>query len=242
MSKRRLRMQQKAAAAASQHDNVYAMSPMIDVKLKQFRPRNEYQKDFYESIESNSVSIGLGAAGTGKTFVAIAGAFDLQRRGEIDKIVFSRPIVEVGEKIGAIPGDLNDKMDPWMYPLYDAILEFIDGKTLKREIANKRIEVLPLGYIRGRSIKRAALILDEAQNADVKSLTAFLTRIDIGSRVILTGDPDQTDLDRKSGLRSVAQVLKNMNDVGITEFPRSAIVRHPIIAPVLDRLDGLQVG
>ena len=183
-------------------------------------PRTDGQKELVKSFLKNDIIISVGPAGTGKTFLAVAYALALLERHEIEKIIFCRPAVEAGESLGFLPGDLKDKIDPYLAPLYDALHELLPKNKIQNFLDRGIIEIIPLAYMRGRTINRSAMILDEAQNASSIQMKMFLTRLGIESRAIITGDESQIDLPSKSssGLIDVLKILKNINDIGIVKL------------------------
>jgi phosphate starvation-inducible PhoH-like protein len=199
-------------------------------------PRTDGQKELVKSFLKNDIIISVGPAGTGKTFLAVAYALALLERHEIEKIIFCRPAVEAGESLGFLPGDLKDKIDPYLAPLYDALHELLPKNKIKNFLDRGIIEIIPLAYMRGRTINRSAMILDEAQNASSIQMKMFLTRLGIESRAIITGDESQIDLPSKSssGLIDVLKILKNINDIGIVKLNEHDIARHHLVKDIID--------
>ena len=197
------------------------------------------QKNLLKSFFENEIVISVGPAGTGKTFLAVAYAISLLEKHEIDKIVLCRPAVEAGENLGFLPGDLRDKIDPYLAPLYDALNDLLPKNKVQTLINNKIIEIIPLAYMRGRTINRAAMILDEAQNTTVEQMKMFLTRIGYGSKVVVTGDPSQADLpnDIRSGLAHAIELLSSVEEIGVTNFDSKDIVRHPLVQKIVEAYD-----
>ena len=199
-------------------------------------PRTDGQKELVKSFLKNDIIISVGPAGTGKTFLAVAYALALLERHEIEKIIFCRPAVEAGERLGFLPGDLKDKIDPYLAPLYDALHELLPKNKIQNFLDRGIIEIIPLAYMRGRTINRSAMILDEAQNASSIQMKMFLTRLGIESRAIITGDESQIDLPSKSssGLIDVLKILKNINDIGIVKLNEHDIARHHLVKDIID--------
>tara|TARA_Y100000996_G_scaffold160616_1_gene124244 strand:+ start:423 stop:1379 length:957 start_codon:yes stop_codon:yes gene_type:complete len=199
-------------------------------------PRTDGQKELVKSFLKNDIIISVGPAGTGKTFLAVAYALALLERHEIEKIIFCRPAVEAGESLGFLPGDLKDKIDPYLAPLYDALHELLPKNKIQNFLDRGIIEIIPLAYMRGRTINRSAMILDEAQNASSIQMKMFLTRLGIESRAIITGDESQIDLPSKSssGLIDVLKILKNINDIGIVKLNEHDIARHHLVKDIID--------
>jgi phosphate starvation-inducible PhoH-like protein len=202
---------------------------------KDVRPKTAGQRAFVEAIERNTLTFGIGPAGTGKTFLAVVMAVRALRNREIARIVLSRPAVEAGEKLGFLPGDLKEKVDPYLRPLYDALYELLDDAVVARFLERGTIEVAPLAYMRGRTLSEAYVILDEAQNATPAQLKMFLTRLGPGSKMIDGGDITQIDLPggQRSGLFDVPKLFGGIDDVAIVEFDESDVVRHPLVARIV---------
>ena len=199
-------------------------------------PRTDGQKKLVKAFFKNDIIISVGPAGTGKTFLAVAYALSLLEKHEIEKIIFCRPAVEAGENLGFLPGDLKDKIDPYLAPLYDALHELLPKNKIQNFLDRGIIEIIPLAYMRGRTINRSAMILDEAQNASSIQMKMFLTRLGIESRAIITGDESQIDLPTKSnsGLIDVLKILKNINDIGIVKLDEHDIARHHLVKDIID--------
>ena len=200
------------------------------------------QKNLLKSFFENEIVISVGPAGTGKTFLAVAYAISLLEKHEIEKIVLCRPAVEAGENLGFLPGDLRDKIDPYLAPLYDALNDLLPKNKVQTLINNKIIEIIPLAYMRGRTINRAAMILDEAQNASPIQMKMFLTRLGIESKAVITGDISQIDLPKKtnSGLVEVLKILKNIKSIGIIKLDESDVTRHEIVKDIINAYSKLK--
>lgn len=202
---------------------------------KEIRPKTAGQRALVASIAANTLTFGIGPAGTGKTFLAIIMAVRALKEREVSRIVLSRPAVEAGEKLGFLPGDLKEKVDPYLRPLYDALGEALDDATVGKYLERGVIEVAPLAYMRGRTLSDAYVILDEAQNATREQLKMFLTRLGSGSKMIVSGDVTQIDLPRgaRSGLVDVEQLFSGIDGVGIVRLNETDVVRHPLIAKLV---------
>ena len=211
----------------------------IRTRKKTIEPRTPTQKDYVEQLFENELVFGLGPAGTGKTYLAVAVAVNMFVEGHVDRIILSRPAVEAGERLGFLPGDMKDKVDPYMQPLYDALNDFLPGKQLGKLIEEKQIEIAPLAFMRGRTLSRAFVVLDEAQNATTMQMKMFLTRLGEGSRMAITGDGSQIDLPRgvDSGLVEAEKILKGVDGIGFTEFKPDDVVRHPMVAKIIKAYD-----
>ena len=202
-------------------------------------PKTEGQKAYVNKVQKNDVVFSIGPAGTGKTFLAVAFAVAALENHEVDRIILCRPAVEAGESLGFLPGDLKEKVDPYLAPLYDSLLTLFAENKLSQLLERKTIEVVPLAYMRGRTLDSAYMILDEAQNATVMQMKMFLTRLGIGSRAIITGDVTQIDLQRRSdsGLVQVAGILKDVEGIGFVMLDQNDVVRHPLIMKIIQAYD-----
>jgi phosphate starvation-inducible PhoH-like protein len=202
---------------------------------KEIRPKTAGQRAFVDAIARNTLTFGIGPAGTGKTFLAVVMAVRALRTREVARVILSRPAVEAGEKLGFLPGDLKEKVDPYLRPLYDALGDLLDGTVVERYLERGIIEVAPLAYMRGRTLADAFVILDEAQNATRDQLKMFLTRLGTGSKMIVNGDVTQVDLPSgaKSGLLEVPQRFAGINDIGIVQLDETDVVRHPLVSKII---------
>ena len=211
----------------------------IKTRKKPVEPRTDAQKGYVQSLMENELAFGIGPAGTGKTYLAVAVAVSKFISGDVDRIILSRPAVEAGEKLGYLPGDMKDKVDPYMQPLYDALNDFLPGKQLAKLLEEKRIEIAPLAFMRGRTLANAFVVLDEAQNATSMQMKMFLTRLGEGSRMVITGDRSQVDLPRGvvSGLSDAERLLKGIKGVGFNYFTSKDVVRHPLVAAIIEAYD-----
>nr|WP_241878542.1 PhoH family protein [Psychrobacter sp. PraFG1]UNK05052.1 PhoH family protein [Psychrobacter sp. PraFG1] len=199
-------------------------------------PRGGNQQQYVKRILTSDVSFGVGPAGTGKTYLAVACAVDMLERNEIERILLVRPAVEAGEKLGFLPGDLTQKIDPYLRPLYDALYEMLGFEKVGKLIEKQIIEVAPLAYMRGRTLNNSFVILDEAQNTTPEQMKMFLTRLGFGSRAVITGDVTQVDLPRghKSGLAQALQILSNIDEIHITKFDSKDVVRHQLVQKIVE--------
>lgn len=218
------------AAIAAMKDTVVITHRGAPIKC-----RTIGQRQYIEAVKSNTVSICIGPAGTGKTYLAVAAVVAAFKRKEIDKIIMCRPAVEAGEKLGFLPGDLQNKVDPYLRPLYDALDEILGHDTVQKYIENRTIEVAPLAYMRGRTLKNAGVIVDECQNLVMTSLKMILTRLGEGSRMILTGDVTQIDLPAgsESGLKKCAELLQGIEGIAVTELTGRDVVRHKLVGQIV---------
>ena len=208
----------------------------IKTRKKLVEPRTDAQKAYVQSLFNNELAFGIGPAGTGKTYLAVAVGVSMFIGGHVDRIILSRPAVEAGEKLGYLPGDMKDKVDPYMQPLYDALNDFLPGKQLAKLIEEKRIEIAPLAFMRGRTLANAFVVLDEAQNATTMQMKMFLTRLGEGSRMVITGDRSQVDLPRgvQSGLADAERLLKTIPNISFNYFTSKDVVRHPLVAAIIE--------
>ena len=207
----------------------------LKTKKRHVNPRTPNQGKFIEAMNKYDMVFGLGPAGTGKTFLAVAKAVSAMLEGKVDKIILTRPAVEAGESLGFLPGTLKDKIDPYLRPLYDALYDMLPGEIVEKKIETGEIEVAPLAYMRGRTLSHAAVILDEAQNTTPMQMKMFLTRLGEGSRMIINGDLSQTDLPRgvTSGLVDAVHILKNIDDIGFVEFTDKDVVRNSLVSKIV---------
>jgi len=209
---------------------------VIHLKKKSIVPKNINQKKYLKAIESNEIVLGIGPAGTGKTYLAVAAALRYLQEKKVDKIILTRPAVEAGEVLGFLPGDLQEKLLPYLRPLYDAMYDMLGPEESARLIEKKVIEIAPLAYMRGRTLTDAYVILDEAQNTTMEQMLMFLTRLGENSRMIVTGDITQIDLPKhkKSGLKGAVEVLGNIDGIGIFEFQGADVVRHRLVMKIIE--------
>ena len=226
-----------AIADAGERENGRALPGTLirTQRGKEIRPKTAGQRAFVQSIERNTLTIGIGPAGTGKTFLAVVMAVRALKNREVSRLILSRPAVEAGEKLGFLPGDLREKVDPYLRPLYDALEDVLDDGVVARYLERGTIEVAPLAYMRGRTLNDAFVILDEAQNATSDQLKMFLTRLGAGSKMVINGDVTQIDLPSggRSGLRDAARRIGALDDVGAVELTETDVVRHALVARII---------
>ncbi|MGS0677099.1 PhoH family protein [Shewanella sp. 0m-4] len=215
----------------------------IKTKRGVIKPRNPNQSDYVRNIVTHDITFGIGPAGTGKTYLAVAAAVDALERQEVRRILLTRPAVEAGEKLGFLPGDLSQKVDPYLRPLYDALFEMMGFEKVERLIERNVIEVAPLAYMRGRTLNDAFIILDESQNTTVEQMKMFLTRIGFNSRAVITGDITQIDLPKhqKSGLRHSIEVLGEVDEISFNFFQAKDVVRHPVVARIVEAYEAFEL-
>ena len=208
----------------------------ITSKGKPVKPKTLGQKKYIESIRKNTVTLGVGPAGTGKTYLAVAMAVTAFRAKEVNRIILTRPAVEAGEKLGFLPGDLQQKVDPYLRPLYDALFDMLGAESFQKQLERGNIEVAPLAYMRGRTLDDSFIILDEAQNTSVEQMKMFLTRLGFGSKIVITGDVTQIDLpgDKVSGLKEAMKVLRDVEGVAICRLTKEDVVRHVMVQRIIE--------
>lgn len=207
----------------------------ITAKGKPVKPKTLGQKNYCSQIKKNTITIGVGPAGTGKTYLAVAMAVTAFRAQEVNRIILTRPAVEAGEKLGFLPGDLQQKVDPYLRPLYDALFDMLGTETYQKYVERGNIEVAPLAYMRGRTLDDSFIILDEAQNTTPEQMKMFLTRLGFNSRMVITGDITQIDLPdgKRSGLKDVMRVLRNIDDIAQVRFNEKDVVRHKLVQDII---------
>ena len=212
------------------------------IQGKPVKPKTFGQKKYVEAIQKNKIVFGIGPAGTGKTYLAMAMAITAFRNDEVSRIILTRPAIEAGEKLGFLPGDLQSKIDPYLRPLYDALYQIMGPDQFQKNMEKGLIEVAPLAYMRGRTLDNAFIILDEAQNTTPAQMKMFLTRIGFDSKVIVTGDSTQKDLpaDQKSGLEVAKEVLRNIEDIAFCERTGADVVRHPLVQKIVEAYDAYE--
>lgn len=215
---------------------LFSETILVTSRGRQVRPKTLGQKNYLNTIKHNAITFGIGPAGTGKTYLAVVMAVAALRNKEVSKIILTRPAVEAGERLGFLPGDLQDKVDPYLRPLYDALQDILGLDSYQKLMAKGIIEIAPLAYMRGRTLENAFIILDEAQNTTDKQMKMFLTRLGFGSRMVVTGDLGQVDLPRgvQSGLREAAEVLANVKDIGIVRLAPLDVIRHDVVTRIVE--------
>ena len=216
----------------------------ISAKGRPVKPKTLGQKEYIASVLKNTVTIGVGPAGTGKTYLAVAAAVQAFREKQVNRIILTRPAVEAGERLGFLPGDLSQKVDPYLRPLYDALFEMLGFEKVEKLIERNVIEVAPLAYMRGRTLNDAFIILDESQNTTIEQMKMFLTRIGFNSKAVITGDITQIDLPRstKSGLRHAIEVLAEVDEISFNFFHSEDVVRHPVVARIVNAYEAWEAA
>ena len=218
-----------------EESNVKSFKQLIKTPRKSVIARSEKQSDYIKALKESNITMSLGPAGTGKSFLAVSVGVTLLMEKKIDRVILSRPAVEAGEKLGFLPGDMKEKVDPYLRPLYDALYELFGADKIDKKIESGEIEIAPLAFMRGRTLKNCFAILDEAQNATETQIKMFLTRIGENSKLVVNGDPSQIDLINKSqsGLIRSRDILKNINEIKIIEFDHTDVVRHPLVSKII---------
>ncbi len=222
--------------AGDGHD---ADSPGLKTRRADLKPRTRNQANYMDRIAGHDITFGIGPAGTGKTYLAVAMAVDALQRSAVQRIILTRPAVEAGERLGFLPGDLNQKIDPYLRPLYDALYDLMGFDQVQKAFDRQTIEIAPLAFMRGRTLNNAFVILDEAQNTTPEQMKMFLTRIGFGSKAVITGDVSQIDLPKTqfSGLIDAERVLKRVEGIAICRLTSADVVRHPLVARIVDAYD-----
>lgn len=220
---------------------------ILSSRGKTIRPKTLNQKRYVDAIDSHTIVFGVGPAGTGKTYLAMAKAVQALQRKEVNRLILTRPAIEAGERLGFLPGTLNEKIDPYLRPLYDALHDMVDAETVPRLLTSGAIEVAPLAYMRGRTLNDAFIILDEAQNTTIEQMKMFLTRLGFGSKMVVTGDVTQVDLPggATSGLRVVQEILDGVEDVAMCQLTNHDVVRHKLVGRIVaawEKYDSLHVS
>ena len=218
-----------------EESNVKSFKQLIKTPRKSVIARSEKQSEYIKALKENEIVISLGPAGTGKSFLAVSVAVTLLMEKKIERVILSRPAVEAGEKLGFLPGDMKEKVDPYLRPLYDALYELFGADKINKKIESGEIEIAPLAFMRGRTLKNCFAILDEAQNATDTQIKMFLTRIGENSKIVINGDPSQIDLPNKSlsGLNRSKKLLGHLNEISVVDFDHSDVVRHPLVSKIV---------
>ena len=215
---------------------VQSLREVIKTPKRSVIPRSIKQREYVRSLKTNQIVMSLGPAGTGKTYLAVAVALSMLLEKKVERIILSRPAVEAGEKLGFLPGDMKDKIDPYLRPLYDSLYDLLDYDIIQRKIESGSIEIAPLAFMRGRTLKNSFAILDEAQNATETQIKMFLTRIGENSRLVVNGDPSQVDLTNKnqSGLIKSKSILQNIKEISVINFDHQDVMRHPLVTKIVE--------
>ena len=216
--------------------SVQPLEEVIKTPKKSVIPRSKKQKEYVKALKTNQIIMSLGPAGTGKTYLAVAAALSMLLEKKVERIILSRPAVEAGEKLGFLPGDMKEKIDPYLRPLYDSLHDMFDYDKIQRKIESGEIEIAPLAFMRGRTLKNCFAILDEAQNATQTQIKMFLTRIGENSKLVVNGDPSQIDLLNKShsGLVQSQNILKGIKEISIINFDQNDVIRHPLVTKIVE--------
>jgi phosphate starvation-inducible PhoH-like protein len=225
-------------------DVVTSAMPVLMTRRGDLHGRTPRQVEYLQQIQDHDITFGIGPAGTGKTYLAVASAIDAMTRDRVKRIVLVRPAVEAGEKLGFLPGDLNQKVDPYLRPLYDALYDLAGYDTVNKMFERGAIEVAPLAYMRGRTLNQSFIILDEAQNTTPEQMKMFLTRIGFGTKAVITGDVTQIDLQRhqKSGLVEAQKILKDVKGIAMTHFLSADVVRHPLVQKIINAYENYELN
>ena len=215
---------------------VQPLEEVIKTPKRSVIPRSKKQKEYVRSLKTNQIVISLGPAGTGKTYLAVAVALSMLLEKKVERIILSRPAVEAGERLGFLPGDMKDKIDPYLRPLYDSLYDLLDYDKIQRKIESGAIEIAPLAFMRGRTLKNSFAILDEAQNATETQIKMFLTRIGENSKLVVNGDPSQVDLPNKNqfGLIKSKSILKGIKEISVVNFDHQDVMRHPLVTKIVE--------
>lgn len=242
LQQREIETPMTSSASTLQTTDTIESFSVIRTKKGNIKPRGLNQQRYVRAVQTHDINFGIGPAGTGKTYLAVACAVEALLRDEVERIVLVRPAVEAGERLGFLPGDLAQKVDPYLRPLYDALYEMLGFETVAKLQERNVIEIAPLAYMRGRTLNGSYIILDESQNTTKEQMKMFLTRIGFGSTAVITGDTSQIDLPRgvPSGLVHASEVLKNVEDVSFTRFESRDVVRHPIVQSIVDAYEAFE--
>jgi phosphate starvation-inducible PhoH-like protein len=229
----------KFMVSEENNKNLHQLDYIIKTPKRTVIPRSKKQKDYIRALKESDIVISNGPAGTGKTYLAVAVALTMLLEKKVDRIILSRPAVEAGERLGFLPGDMKDKVDPYLRPLYDSLYDLLDYEKIQKKIEIGDIEIAPVAFMRGRTLKNSFAILDESQNATDIQIKMFLTRIGENSKIVVNGDSSQIDLINKkhSGLLRSKDLLKNLNEISIVDFDHTDVVRHPLVTKIVKAYD-----
>ena len=218
------------------NSTIHSLGDTIKTPKRSVIPRSKKQKEYVRALKTSQIVMSLGPAGTGKTYLAVAVALTMLLEKKIERIILSRPAVEAGEKLGFLPGDMKEKIDPYLRPLYDSLYDLLDYEKIQKKIESGEIEIAPLAFMRGRTLKNSFAILDEAQNATQTQIKMFLTRIGENSKLVLNGDPSQIDLQNKnqSGLIETRKILRDIKEISIVDFDYNDVIRHPLVTKIVE--------
>lgn len=216
-------------------NNIRSIDQVIKTPRRSIIPRSKKQSDYLKALQNENIIMSLGPAGTGKSYLAVSAAVNMLMEKKVEKVILSRPAVEAGERLGFLPGDMKEKVDPYLRPLYDALYDLFGYEKVQRKIETGAIEIAPLAFMRGRTLKNSFAILDEAQNASLTQIKMFLTRIGENSKIVVNGDPSQVDLINKnqSGLIKSTKILKNVKEIKCIQFDHTDVVRHPLVSKII---------
>ena len=230
-----IRQSVKKADYSDRKDNIHNLDQLIKTPKKSVIARSKKQSEYIKALKENDITIALGPAGTGKSFLAVSVAITMLMEKKVERVILSRPAVEAGEKLGFLPGDMKEKVDPYLRPLYDALYDLFGYEKINKKIESGEIEIAPLAFMRGRTLKNSFAILDEAQNATTTQIKMFLTRIGENSKLVVNGDPSQVDLINKSqsGLVQTKKILSKIKEIKIIEFDHKDVVRHPLVTKII---------
>ncbi len=231
--------EKSSSAGSNANDEAVQDQAAIQIKRRSLMPRTRNQAKYVEALRKKEMVFGIGPAGTGKTYLAVAVGVEMYEKQMIERLIFCRPAVEAGEKLGFLPGDMREKIDPYLRPIYDALYDFLGAERVEKMLERGEIEIAPLAFMRGRTLSHAYVLLDEAQNTTSAQMKMFLSRMGEGSRMVVTGDPSQTDLldGQISGLREAVHILQDVEEISFIEFQNADVVRHKLVGKILQAYD-----
>lgn len=229
----------KSAATTEKQTIAHQDQNAITTRRKTLLPRTPNQSRYVHALRTHEMTFGIGPAGTGKTYMAVAAGVEMYEQEKVDRLIFCRPAVEAGERLGFLPGDMREKIDPYLRPIYDALYDFLGAERVEKMLERGEIEIAPLAFMRGRTLSRAYVLLDEAQNTTSAQMKMFLSRMGEGTRMVITGDPSQTDLPsgQMSGLKEALLVLNGVKEISFLEFENADVVRHKLVGKILQAYD-----